>query len=650
MALMKTTESPKHAGQNGSAHVALGGTSRLAAPPAKRDADTLRQKARTMAKQQQAAERLAAASGELSRSVGEASSASQEMKASMGQIAAAAEEGARGAKMSLEAVDQVGTAITTQLDLASASLQKSEALQTLVGNLSGEIAKMVANVGTASRRQDGSVLMVQELEKRANDIGEIVKAVARIADQTNLLALNAAIEAARAKQYGKGFAVVADEVRGLAEKSEKGARDIETLVTQIQGEVKIIAEGIAHSATAAKEEAEKGKAVTTQLEQIRVDLGTIISGAQEIAAAANQSNTAAREGRAGSEAIDKASREQSTGADAALKMVDEQAEALSHSEQASNNLSELADDLKNSTDITKSAEGVASAAEVLSSAVQEITRAATAVASSLAQISRGAGQQAAATHQSAAAAGQIEAGAERAQARAKAAVERCQAMAELLGANKAAVDGMITGLTTALEAGRKSQTQVNTLEQLSRRIDKIVDAIVNVSIQTSMLATNGSIEAARAGEYGKGFVVVSTDIRNLASESAQNADRIKDLVKAVQDQIATVRRELEEIGTVSRAEVEKATGITGVLVGVAGEVAVVVEKNQEIGRGAADIVVALGAIKKTMAQIAAAAEEAAKAAAESSAAAEEQSKTADELSRAIDEIASLADELQSSTQ
>jgi methyl-accepting chemotaxis protein len=651
MTLMKTTEMPRRPAQNGSAngYAAAASTTagRLPPPQAKRDADSLRQKARTLAKQQQAAERLATASGELSRSVGEASSAGQEMKASMGQIAAAAEEGSRGAKMSLEAVDQSAAALATQLDLATTSLQKTETLQSVIGTLGGDIARMVANVATASKRQDGSVLMVQELEKRANDIGEIVKAVGRIADQTNLLALNAAIEAARAKQYGKGFAVVADEVRGLAEKSEKGARDIEALVTQIQAEVKIVAEGIARSAASAKDEAEKGKAVMAQLEQLRSDLGTIIAGAQEIAAAANQSNTAAREARAGAEAIDRGAGEQSVGAESALKMVDQQAEALSHSEQASNNLSELADDLKNSTDITKSAEAVAAGAEVLSSAVQEITKTATSVAASLGQISRGANQQAAATHEAATAAAQIEVGAERAEARARGAMERCRLMNELLTANKASVDTMIVGLSNALEAGRQSQAQVNALEQLSRRIDKIVDAIVNVSIQTSMLATNGSIEAARAGEYGKGFVVVSTDIRNLASESAQNADRIKDLVKGVQDQIATVRRELEEIGGVSRAEVEKAGSVTTSLVAVVSDMTVIADKNQEIARGSAEIVAALGALKKTMSQIAAAAEEASKAASESAAAAEEQSRSADELARAVDEIASLADELQS---
>ena len=95
-----------------------------------------------------------------------------------------------------------------------------------------------------------------------------------------------------------------------------------------------------------------------------------------------------------------------------------------------------------------------------------------------------------------------------------------------------AVDELVEGVFKGLEDTRKSRDQINALELVSRRIDKIVDAITTVSIQTNMLAVNGAIEAARAGEFGKGFVVVSTDIRNLAHDSSENAERIKDMVKA----------------------------------------------------------------------------------------------------------------------
>ena len=87
------------------------------------------------------------------------------------------------------------------------------------------------------------------------------------------------------------------------------------------------------------------------------------------------------------------------------------------------------------------------------------------------------------------------------------------------------------------------------LEERTRRIDKIVDAIVMVTVQTKMLAVNGNVEAARAGEYGRGFSVVAGDIRSLANESSENADRIKDLVKNVQTHIAKVAADIEQAGT-----------------------------------------------------------------------------------------------------
>ena len=129
----------------------------------------------------------------------------------------------------------------------------------MIADVARQIANSILAIGRTAERQEASVKMIEELESQAATIGEVVKAVARIADQTNLLALNAAIEAARAGQHGKGFAVVADEVRTLAETSEKSARDIQELIVQIQKDVKVIADGIQRAATSAREEIEKGK-------------------------------------------------------------------------------------------------------------------------------------------------------------------------------------------------------------------------------------------------------------------------------------------------------------------------------------------------------------------------------------------------------
>ena len=339
-----------------------------------REAEAQRKKARTLAKQQQAAERIAAATAELASGIAEASSAAEELKRASDQIASGAEEASSAAQESLAAFQQVGVSLTRQLQNAEVSRGKGEASQSLIVQTSADVAGLIANVGVAAQRQTDSVKMVSELEKQAANIGDIVKAVARIADQTNLLALNAAIEAARAGKHGKGFAVVADEVRTLAETSEKSAKQIQELVGQIQKDVKSIAEGINTSAKTIEEEVEKGKTITAQLEQIRLDAIEIVKGIQEIATNAGQSNVAAQQALKGSQSIAAAAEEQSAAAEEAAKTVAEQAQALAECEQAAQALSELAEDLKNSTDVAKSAEQVASSSEELSSAVQEINR------------------------------------------------------------------------------------------------------------------------------------------------------------------------------------------------------------------------------------------------------------------------------------
>ncbi|MFC7335428.1 methyl-accepting chemotaxis protein [Rhodocista pekingensis] len=611
-------------------------------------ADAQRKRARTFARQQKVAERVASATTQMASGISESASASEQLRRSMEQIAAGAQQAAGAAQQSLTAITGINAAILESRERADASRQKSDQLQVLLAEVGAQITASVGSIGANAERQMTSVTMIIELEQQAANIGEIVKAVARIADQTNLLALNAAIEAARAGQHGKGFAVVADEVRTLAETSEKSAREIQDLVGQIQSEVKVIADGINRGADAARSEVEKGRTVGVQLDQIRQDMTGLVKGAADIASAAVESERAAREAQKGSESVAAAAEEQSSACDEALRTVDQQTAALNQSQTASGELQTIAEELRNSTDITKSAEEVASAAEELSAAVQEISGAATQIMAAIEQISRGSQQASAATAQSSAAINQIERGARLSQGNAGQALERARGMADLLDSSRASVEGLIKGVVQALDETRRSNEQITALELVSRRIDKIVDAISTVAIQTNMLAVNGSIEAARAGEFGKGFAVVSTDIRNLARDSAENAERIKDVVKATQDQIVAVRRDLEFIAQASASEVEKNKAITVNIASATRDMAVVVEGNDVILKGADGILAALEDAKQGVQQIAAAAEEASRAAAEASAAAKQQARGAEELAAAVEEIASLADELQNS--
>lgn len=76
-------------------------------------------------------------------------------------------------------------------------------------------------------------------------------------------------------------------------------------------------------------------------------------------------------------------------------------------------------------------------------------------------------------------------------------------------------------------------TQVQETNTAITSINEAVDLISSITGQTNLLALNASIEAARAGQAGKGFAVVAEEIKQLASQSSQGADAIKNIANNI---------------------------------------------------------------------------------------------------------------------
>lgn len=98
------------------------------------------------------------------------------------------------------------------------------------------------------------------------------------------------------------------------------------------------------------------------------------------------------------------------------------------------------------------------------------------------------------------------------------------------------VEGMqsMEGLTESAKSTTRITAEVITaieaLEEKSRSIGNIIEAINEIASQTNLLSLNASIEAARAGDAGKGFAVVAEEIRKLADQSLMSANQIGDII------------------------------------------------------------------------------------------------------------------------
>lgn len=120
-------------------------------------------------------------------------------------------------------------------------------------------------------------------------------------------------------------------------------------------------------------------------------------------------------------------------------------------------------------------------------------------------------------------------------------LRRDKALRTLAHENRARLEKAAEALESLTEDALSSS---DAIEELSSAVDEIRAFLIlvqKISRQSKILALNAAMEAARAGEHGHGFAVVATEVRRLASTSAEAASRTTSLVEDMIERVARSR-------------------------------------------------------------------------------------------------------------
>jgi methyl-accepting chemotaxis protein WspA len=120
----------------------------------------------------------------------------------------------------------------------------------------------------------------------------------------------------------------------------------------------------------------------------------------------------------------------------------------------------------------------------------------------------------------------------------KSVTEVAEQTATLAGNGQSSLGRMKNTIQQIMDASASINERLGVLSEKAGNIGAVVTTITKVADQTNLLSLNAAIEAEKAGEYGRGFVVVATEIRRLADQTALATGDIEQIVKEMQSAVS----------------------------------------------------------------------------------------------------------------
>ncbi len=206
---------------------------------------------------------------------------------------------------------------------------------------------------------------------------------------------------------------------------------------------------------------------------------------------------------------------------------------------------------------------------------------------------------------------------------------------EELGASIGEISQQATQANTvvgkAAEIAKNADQLVGQLSTGAAKIGDVIKLIRAIAEQTNLLALNATIEAARAGEAGRGFAVVASEVKTLASQTAKATEEIASQIGAIQGSTSEAVEAIRQI-----------SGVMGDIAGFTSSIAAAVEEQsastQEIGRNVQQAAAGANELASSMTMVTEAIEETNKSASQVLDASGALTAQAGTLQKAVDEF------------
>ena len=157
--------------------------------------------------------------------------------------------------------------------------------------------------------------------------------------------------------------------------------------------------------------------------------------------------------------------------------------------------------------------------------------------------------------------------------------------AGIASSGQAGLSHMGETMGQVMEAAGSINAKLAVLNEKAGNINQVVTTITKVADQTNLLSLNAAIEAEKAGEYGRGFAVVSSEIRRLADQTAVATFDIEEMVKEIQAAVSAGVMGMDKFSEEVRRGMRDVQEIGGKLSEVIANVQTLVPRFETVNEG-----------------------------------------------------------------